>query len=109
NFCHIHLFKTISVQTDKALSTQGDITYPSGKLRPDYLREWTDFLDTQKDIFERLYSIYPRKDLPRVFEPLSFLETYGERVASRKLASEEDLLTVQRETVETPVSSIVGH
>lgn len=49
SLCHEHLSESISVQTDKSLSTQGDPSNADGKLRPDYLQPWEDFIDTQKN------------------------------------------------------------
>ena len=107
--CHTHLFETISLQPEKSLSTQGDITSPVSKTRPDYLQPWLEFLEVQKDILERLQTAYPYEDAPKVFEDRAFMEGLGDRVRSRLLASEEDLKMVQRETVETPVSNIINH
>jgi len=109
DLCHAHLFQSISVETDKSLSTQGDITSPKDKLRPDRLRPWNDFLAIQKDTQERLQSAYTDYEKHRVFENLAFVEGLGMRVASRKIASEGDLANLQRDTIETPVASIIGH
>ncbi|KAG4024915.1 hypothetical protein MFRU_090g00020 [Monilinia fructicola] len=109
DYCHIHLFQPISVQTDKSLTTQGDITSPKGKLRPNRLRPWKDFLANQKNTQERLQSAYIDHDNQRALENLAFIEGLGKRVASRKLASERDLAHLQRETIETPVASIIDH
>ncbi|RFU31113.1 hypothetical protein B7463_g5223, partial [Scytalidium lignicola] len=109
DLCHTYLFQSVSVQTDKSLSTQGDITSPKDKLRPDRLRPWNDFLAIQQDTQGRLQSAYADHDKQRVFENLAFIEGLGRRVASRKVASEGDLANLQRETIETPVASIIGH
>ena len=109
SLCHEHLSKSISVEIDKSLSTQGDPSNAGGKLRPDYLRPWEDFLDTQKKTLELLYSIYPSDGMPRVFETRNQIQGQGKRVASRKLASEQDLQYLQRNIVETPVTLIVEH
>ena len=109
SLCHEHLSKSMSVEINKSLSTQGDPSNADGKLRPDYLRPWEDFLDTQKKTLELLYSIYPSDDMPRVFETRNQIQGHGKKVASRKLASEQDLEYLQRDIVETPVSLIVEH
>ena len=109
DLCHAYLFQSISVQTDKSLSTQGNITSPKDKLRPDRLCPWNDFLAIQKYTQERLQSAYTDHDKQRVFENLAFIEGLGRRVASRKVASEGDLANLQRETIETPVASIISH
>ncbi|QSZ32117.1 hypothetical protein DSL72_001686 [Monilinia vaccinii-corymbosi] len=109
DLCHTHLFQSISVQTNVALTTKGGITNPKGKLRPNRLRAWTEFLSTQQHTQERLQSVYADHDEERIFRSLQFIKEYGEQVASRKIASEVDLTILQRETIETPVASIVGH
>ena len=109
SLCHEHLSKSISVQDDKSLSTQGDPSNPKGKLCPDYLQPWEDFLETQKKTLESLYSIYPLEDMPRVFDSRNSIKTQGKKVALRKLASEQDLQNLQYNIVETPVTQIVEH
>ena len=109
SLCHKYLSKSISVQTDKSLSTQGDLSNADGKLRPDYLQPWEDFLDIQKRTLESLFSIYPLDDMPRAFDSRNSIKTQGKNVALRKLASEQDLQNLQHNIVETPVSLIVEH
>lgn len=109
SLCHEHLSKSISVETDKSLTTKGDPSNAGGKYRPDYLQPWEDFLDTQRETLESLYSIYPLVDMPRVFDSRHQIQCQGTKVALRKLASEQDLQILQQNTVETPVSQIVDH
>ena len=109
SLCHEHLSKSISVQSDKSLSTQGDPSNADGKLCPDYLQPWEDFLDTPKETLKSLYSIYPSDDMPRVFDTRNQMQGQGEKVASLKLASEQDLQILQWNIVQTPVSLIVKH
>lgn len=109
SLCHEHLSKSISVQDDKSLSTKGDLSNPKGKLYPDYLQPWEDFLDTQKKTLESLYFVYPLDDMPRVFDSRNFIESQGTKVALRKLASEQDLQNLQYNIVETQVTQIVEH
>lgn len=76
SLCHEHLSESISVQTDKSLSTQGDPSNADGKLRPDYLQPWEDFIDTQKKTLETLYSTYPASDdMPRIFDSRHFIKS----------------------------------
>ena len=109
SLCHEHLSKSISVETDKSRTTKGDPSNAVGKRRPDYLQPWEDFLDTQRETLESLYSIYPVVDMPRVFDSRHQIQGQGTKVALRKLASEQDLQILQRNIVETPVSQIVDH
>ena len=109
SLCHEYLSKSISIQTHKSLSTQGDPSNAENKLRPNYLEPWEDFLDTQKEILESLYSIYPSDNMPRVFDNRNQIQGQGKKVASRKLASEQDLQNLQQNIIETPVSLIIEH
>ena len=109
SLCHEHLSKSISVQDDKSLSTKGDLSNPKGKLCPDYLQPWEDFLDTQKKTLESFYFVYPLYDMPRVFDSRNFIESQGTKVALRKLASEQDLQNLQYNIEEMQVTQIVEH
>ena len=109
DLCHEHLSESITIQTDKSLSTQGDPSNAKGKLRPDFLKPWKKFIDTQKQTLESLYAVYPPDDMPQCFDSRTFIKTQGEKVASRKLASEQDLVFLERDIVETPVTGIVAH
>ncbi|KAI9760304.1 MAG: hypothetical protein M1840_002566 [Geoglossum simile] len=109
DLCHTHLFNPITIQTDKTLSSQGDgTTSNTDKIRPTRLRHWDPFSETHQSIIERLLDKYPSCQ-PRVFEHRAFLQTYGDRVGSRRLACEPDLQSLERETVETPVTKIIDH
>ncbi|KAI9762378.1 MAG: hypothetical protein M1840_001271 [Geoglossum simile] len=109
DLCHTYLFNPITIQPDKALSSQGDgTTSNANKTRPNRLRHWDTFLETQQSTIERLLDTYPLHQ-PRVFENRAFLQTYGDRVAARLLACEPDLQSLERETVETPVARIMDH
>ena len=109
SLCHEHLSESITVETNKSLSTQGDPSNAKGKLRPDLLKPWEGFIETQKETLESLYAVYPSDNMPQHFDPRTFIKTQGEKVALRKLASEQDLVFLQRDTVETPVTGIVAH
>lgn len=89
-FCHEHLSVSISVQTNKSLSTQGDPSNAVEKFRPDYLQPWEDFIDTQKETLERLYSIYPAS-MPRVFDSRNFIKYQGTKVALCEVPSDQAL------------------
>ena len=109
SLCHEHLSESISVQKDKSLSTQGDPSNAKGKLRPDRLEPWKEFIDMQKETLESLYSLYPSDHMAQEFHSRHFIKAQGEDVARRPLASEQDLVILQREIVETPVTRIVEH
>ena len=107
--CQRHLTDKISVQTDKSMTTHGDPSNATGKYRPDYLQPWKNFLDTQQETLEQLFSSYPDYTTERAFESLHFVQGLGKRTSDRKLASEMDLHTVIRQNVETPLMQIFQH
>ncbi len=107
--CHEHLSKSITIQTIESRTTKGNPANAEGNLRPDYIQPWQDFLETQKEILERLYSHYSHDVMPRVFESRHFIEVLGKRVASKKLGSEQDLHNIHHFIVETPVTQILQH
>ncbi|KAF7959212.1 hypothetical protein EAE96_002727 [Botrytis aclada] len=108
-YYHELCFDNISIETNKLFTTQGDTTDPKGKVRPDRLLPWVEFLPVQEKTQQRLETVYKGYNQSRVFESLAFLKDLGERVKARKLASEADLAQLQRETVETPVANIINH
>ena len=107
--CHEHLSKKIRVQTDKSQSTQGNPKNATRKKRPDFIQPWTDFIETQKAKLEELFFRYrPYADV-QAFESAHFTRTFGKRMADRMLASEPDLHTAIRDSVEDPLTSIIKH
>ncbi|KXJ85266.1 hypothetical protein Micbo1qcDRAFT_169548, partial [Microdochium bolleyi] len=103
--CHRYLDLNVAVESDKSLTTKGSITNPQDKLVPRTLKPWTDFLEQQRSIHGRLYSVFPVDK--QVFESIKFLEELGGRLARKKIANERDLEYVQHNIVETPVANIV--
>ena len=107
DLCQRHLFDPISVQTNKSWTTQGGVTSPKGKLRPITIRPWTDFLEEQGAVFDRLFEHYPLYDGPRVFESASVVAALERKVRQRPLASETDLMMIENLAIEDPVTDIV--
>ena len=107
DLCQRHLFDPISVQTNKSWTTQGGVTSPKGKLRPITIRPWTDFLEEQRAVFDRLFQHYPLHDGPRVFESASGVAALERKVRHRPLASEIDLMMIENLAIEDPVTDIV--
>ena len=60
DLCHEHLSKSISIQTVKSQSTQGDPSNAKAKIRPDYLHSWEDFLETQGNFRAALFPLSTR-------------------------------------------------
>ena len=103
--CH-RLSRSMSVQTDKSLSTQGSTTSPKGKCCPTRLRPWEDFPNVRQCAFDEVYNIlHPLNDIsPRLFSPLLHIEELGRTMPSRKIASEDDLKLFLHSTVENFVA-----
>ncbi|KAI9767945.1 MAG: hypothetical protein M1839_004309 [Geoglossum umbratile] len=89
DLCLTHLFQAIAVKADLTLSTQGD-GVPNNSA-------WLGLRET--------YSL----SNPRVFPHLAYLNTCGQDIAVRLLASKPGVAYLQRLSVENPVSKILHH
>lgn len=106
--CHDHLFQAFSVQQNKSLTTKGTVTNPEGKLCPNSMRPWSDFTTKQQETFDQLpWTEQTSSSSPRAFASLQHLEELGQEHAQRKLASEKDLESFERATLENPVARIL--
>ena len=103
--CHNLLFEHFEVETNKSLTSKGSVNKPEKKWCPTRLSPWSDFLEQQKAILGRLYSVYPGQD--RVFESLDFLRGLGNRVARKKVANERHLEYIQHTILEEPIAFII--
>ena len=106
--CHEHLSKSISIETNRSLTTKGSTTNVKRKHRPDSLEPWGDYLKQHKETLDLLYSVYPSPQ-PQVFPSSHYVQTHGEEVAKKKLASETDVHVFMRETMERPMTNIKQH
>ena len=106
--CHC-LSQSISVQTDKSLSTQGSTTSPKGKCCPTTLRPWLEFPSIQQNAFETVYNVLhpPNGTTPRFFSPLLYIEELGRAIIDRKIASEGDLRLYHNLAVENFITNII--
>ena len=107
--CH-NLLGSMSVQTDRSMSTQGSTTSPKGKCCPTMMRPWKDFPSKRQDAFEQLYKIlHPPLDPARqLFSPRLHFEELGNTVSGRKIASEEDLRKFHQTTVEDAIANVIS-
>ncbi|KAK9384366.1 hypothetical protein V1515DRAFT_618117 [Lipomyces mesembrius] len=66
--CHNLLSLQVEVG-DKALSTKGSLTKPTGRLCPQRLRNWADCLDSQQQLYNsvRKFLHASEEDAPRLF------------------------------------------
>ena len=105
--CH-DLFQSMSVQTDKSLSTQGSITSPKGKRCPTMLKPWNEFPDIQQRAFDEVYNALYLANAtnPRLFSPQLYIQELKRTMQGRKIASEEDLKMFQHSAVENFVADI---
>lgn len=107
--CHC-LSQSMSVQTDKSLSTQGSTTSPKGKCCPTNLQPWLAFPSIQQEAFDRVYSVLhpPNDTSPRLFSPLLHIQELGRTLTGRKIASEGDLRLFHSPAVENFVANIIS-
>ena len=107
--CH-DLSRSMSVQTDKSLSTQGSTTSPKGKCCPTILQPWLEFPSIQQDAFDTAYNVlHPPNDVGlRLFSPLLHIQELGRTIMGRKIASEGDLRLYHSSAVENFVANIIS-
>ncbi|KAI9775096.1 MAG: hypothetical protein M1839_001448 [Geoglossum umbratile] len=109
HYCHTYLFQTITVQTNKEFTTQGDgVPTIWDMTRPHSILPWADFLKIQDSTWKRLGHAYPPAS-PRDFDPLAYFKSCGNSISKRLLASELDVSVLQRVSVENPVSDILSY
>ncbi|KAK9359723.1 hypothetical protein V1504DRAFT_191859 [Lipomyces starkeyi] len=103
--CHTCLSVPLNLRPDRRRTTKGLLTSPAGRLCPTYLRPWSDFHTLQQLVFESVYSVlHPPDRAPlRLFPSRPILKEIGDRVCSRPLSSEVDLVYYERNTVEDQV------
>ncbi|KAK9372043.1 uncharacterized protein V1513DRAFT_281028, partial [Lipomyces chichibuensis] len=99
--CHNFLFLQLKVG-DKALSTKGTLTKPTGRLCSQRLRNWADCLDSQQQLYNsvRKFLHASEEDAPRLFSSVHLLEDLGRENCSQPLRSAKDLETFERLAVE---------
>ncbi|KAK9482075.1 reticulocyte-binding protein 2 like a [Lipomyces starkeyi] len=93
------------IETDRRRTAKGLLTSAAGRLCPTYLRPWSDFHTLQQRVFESVYTVLhpPDKAPLRLFPSRPILKEIGDRVCSRPLSSEVDLVYYERNTVEDQV------
>ena len=111
--CHHKLFCHFQVETDKSLTTQGDVTNPTGKICPKRLRAWSQFPKLQQEAFDRYYALLHPKDTfdnaKRIFiDTHSISQTGNVHLKNKKISSEDDLLLFESFAVADMVRHIVS-
>ena len=100
--CH-RFSLAINPVTDRSLTTQGETTNPTGRIYPQRIAPWDDFLEKQDIIWRQLHG------LPFVSKPLFPSEHQMAYVLSSigSISSEQSLRIFEHETVENAVKRLV--
>ncbi|KAL8917477.1 MAG: hypothetical protein Q9208_007922 [Pyrenodesmia sp. 3 TL-2023] len=111
--CHKELFQHFEVQTDKAQTTQGDVTSPTGKFYPKRLRVWAQFPALQQRAFDKYYaSLHPEgssHNAKRIFVDAHSIRSNGAiNLKHRKISSEDDLRLFESTAVANMVRDIIN-
>ncbi|KHO01365.1 uncharacterized protein MAM_00366 [Metarhizium album ARSEF 1941] len=104
-FCHEKVFSQFKVQQNPALSSRGGTTNPKGKLCPDKLVQWDDFLTQQVAHLQEVFSCSPLHE--RLFDSKHWLSVLGKKFSASPIADEEMLERYVHYAVENPVHCIV--
>ncbi|KAL8760968.1 MAG: hypothetical protein Q9184_002871 [Pyrenodesmia sp. 2 TL-2023] len=111
--CHKELFQHFEVQTDKAQTTQGDVTSPVGKFYPKHLRAWDQFPALQQQAFDKYYAPLHPRDSPhntkRIFTDTHSIRSNGQvNLKDKKISSEDDLRLFESTAVANMVRDIIN-
>lgn len=108
--CHRYISKPLAIETNRALTTKGSITSPTGRLCPTFLRHWSEFAREQQSLFDEVYRIlHPSSSPPaQVFAPVLVIEDRGRRACRCPLVREAGLMTHQEAEVEEPVTEVIS-
>ncbi|KAK9357096.1 hypothetical protein V1504DRAFT_158071, partial [Lipomyces starkeyi] len=108
--CQIFLSEPLQIQTNKALSTKGSLTSPTGRVCPTYLRPWSDFPHVQRQAYDSVYQLLQpiNHTPPQLFSSRLALQDLGRRLCRRRLASEADLQSYERFAVEEQVYDVLA-
>ena len=104
-YCHIHLFKLLAVETDRAKTTGGGTTAVEDKYYPLHLRPWEDFIETQERNFKTIKDVLGDE---RLFNPEVGIKTMQSYACGSPMRSEEDIKPFELLAVEGPVKGIIS-
>ncbi|KAK9427246.1 hypothetical protein V1505DRAFT_57402 [Lipomyces doorenjongii] len=107
--CH-NLFSLQVEVGDKYLSTKESLIKPAGRLCPQRLRNWADFLDSQQQLYNsvRKFLHASEEDAPRLFSYVQLLEDFRRCHLNRPLRSELDLEIYEGFAVEDNVLDVIA-
>ncbi|KAL2836334.1 hypothetical protein BJX68DRAFT_250762 [Aspergillus pseudodeflectus] len=104
--CHEYLSQEIRVETDAALTTQGNVTDPVNRLYPKKIVPWTDFPNLQEQIWDRLERAVDFTSRP-LFPSDTQLDYVATNIRDRPIYSEATLRNFERDTVDNFVEKII--
>jgi hypothetical protein len=104
--CHEYLSQEIRVETDAALTTQGNVSDPVNRLYPKKIVPWTDFPNLQEQIWERLERAVDFTSRP-LFPSDTQLDYVATNIRDRPIYSEATLRNFERDTVDNFVEKII--
>lgn len=106
--CH-SFHERFKVETDPSKSTQGTHTNPERKKRPDTLRFWHDFRETQQIAYDSLDTVLHPKGQPakRLFTSRNGLNSIRDHLQERPIASEDNVKEFRASAVETIIARMV--
>lgn len=103
--CHNSLSRAIRIETDAALTTQGDATNPINRLYPQQIVPWTDFPQLQEKIWEKLDSTAFTSRL--LFPSDTQIDYVVNSVEDKPIYSEASLRNFERDTVDNFVELVI--
>lgn len=104
--CHISLSQAIQVETDAALTTQGDATDPVNRLYPKRITPWCEFPDLQEKIWKKFDRIGTFTSRP-LFPSNEQLDYVATNIQARPIYSEASIQNFERETVDIFVEKVI--
>jgi hypothetical protein len=104
--CHISLSQAIQVETDAALTTQGDATDPVNRLYPKRITPWCEFPDLQEKIWKKFDRIGTFTSRP-LFPSNEQLDYVATNIQARPIYSEASIRNFERETVDIFVEKVI--
>ncbi|KAJ5110891.1 hypothetical protein N7532_001426 [Penicillium argentinense] len=104
--CHRSLSQAIRVESNAALTTQGDATDPVNRLYPKRIVPWLDFPQFQEQIWQKFDRIAAFTSRP-LFLSDTQIDVFVQRIQNRPIYSEASLRNFERDTVDYFVETVI--
>lgn len=104
--CHRSLSKSIQIETNATLTTQGTVTDPVNRLYPKRILPWLDFPRLQEEVWAKLEGAASFASRP-LFPSNHQLDYVAANIQDKPIYSEASLRNFQRDTVENFVEMII--